>query len=329
MSNRPMRPVRVILVFAVFMLLSATPGIAQETARPAAKGAETRSAPAAQPSSQPAAQAAIRHRFACTDYTGGKVFIVDADGKIEWEYPAATCNDIWARPNGNLLFNDGKSAKEVSRDKKVAWSYEGKANIYACQRLANGNTFVAECETGRLLEIDPAGKVAREVRLLPEGKTGGSDYMRNARRLENGHYLVAHYGAEIVREYDDTGKEVWSAPAKGGPHSVVRLPNGNTLIACADKGRAARVVEVDDKGKTVWEIEGDELSGISLKFMGGLERLANGNTVITNWQGHGKLGQTQDIAEVTPDKKVVWTFSDHVHMKTVSSIILLDAEGRH
>ena len=33
--------------------------------------------------------------------------------------------------------------------------------------------------------------------------------------------------------------------------------------------------------------------------------------MITNWQGHGTLGQTQDIAEVTPDKKVVWTFSDH------------------
>ena len=96
-------------------------------------------------------------------------------------------------------------------------------------------------------------------------------------------------------------------PARGGPHSVVRLANGDTLIACADKGRAARVVEVDGKGKTVWEIAGDELPGISLKFMAGLERLANGNTVITNWQGHGTLGQTQDIAKSPPTRRSLST----------------------
>ena len=27
------------------------------------------------------------HRFACADYTQGKVFIVAADGKVEWEHP--------------------------------------------------------------------------------------------------------------------------------------------------------------------------------------------------------------------------------------------------
>ena len=270
------------------------------------------------------------HEFACTDYTGGKVFIVGANGKVEWEYPAATCNDVWALANGNLLFNDGKSVKEVSREKKLVWSYEGKSNIYGCQRLADGNTFVAECESGRLLEVDPAGKVVKEVRLLAEGKSGGGAYMRNARRLENGHYLVAHYGGQVVKEYDGDGKVVWEVAAEGGPHSVVRLANGNTLIACADMGgHGGRVVEVDAGGKTVWEVKGDDLPGVSLKFMTGLERLANGNTVMTNWQGHGKLGQTADIVEVTRDKQVVWKFADHVKMKTVSSVMVMDAEGWH
>ncbi len=48
------------------------------------------------------------HRFACTDYTTGKVFIVNADGKVEWEYVTGQCNDLWALPNGNLLFNTGQ-----------------------------------------------------------------------------------------------------------------------------------------------------------------------------------------------------------------------------
>jgi hypothetical protein len=34
------------------------------------------------------------HRFACADYVQGKAFIVAADGKVEWEYPAPNCNDL-------------------------------------------------------------------------------------------------------------------------------------------------------------------------------------------------------------------------------------------
>jgi hypothetical protein len=161
--------------------------------------------PASPATTLAAIQDGIGHRFACTDYTGGKVFIVDAAGKVEWEYPAKTCNDLWVLPNGNLLFNDGKTAKEVSRDKKIVWQYQGQSEIYACQRLKDGQTFVAECGTGRLLEVDAAGIITKEIKLLPDGTSGGPSYMRNARKLENGNYLVAHYGLDVVREYDGGG----------------------------------------------------------------------------------------------------------------------------
>ena len=158
-------------------------------------------------------------------------------------------------PNGNLLFNTGHGVKEVTRDKKVVFDYESSSEIYACQRLANGNTFVGECNAGRLLELAPDGKIVKEIRLLPEGKDGGHAYMRNARQLANGNYLVAHYGEQVVREYDPQGKMVREIPAPGGPHSVVRLPNGNTLIACGDSPGGQRVIEVDKAGKTVWEVQ--------------------------------------------------------------------------
>ena len=191
-----------------------------------------------------------------------------------------------------------------------------------------GNTFIGECNAGRLLEVSPAGKIVKEIRLLPEGKNGGHVYMRNARQLANGHYLVTHYGEEVVREYDPQGKMVREIPAKGGPHSVVRLPNGHTLIACGDKVKdGARVFEVDRAGKTVWEIKNGDLPGISLKFMTGLQRLPNGNTVLSNWLGHRQLGKAPHVIEVTPDKRVVWTFGDHQTMKTISSIQLLDVPG--
>ena len=267
------------------------------------------------------------HHFVCTDYSGGKVFIVNADGKVEWEYATGSCNDVWALPNGNLLFNTGHGVKEVTRQKTVVFNYESSSEIYACQRLPNGNTFVGECNTGRLLELAPDGKVVKQVRLLPEGKDGGHVFMRNARQLANGNYLVTHYGEQVVREYDSEGRKVRDIPAPGGPHSVIRLPNGNTLIACGDMPGGHRVTEVDKEGQTVWEVKENELPGISLKFMTGLQRLPNGNTVISNWLGHGQFGKAPHLIEVTRDKRVLWTFSDHQTMKTVSSIQLLDVPG--
>ncbi|MCY2953593.1 MAG: hypothetical protein NTU53_16680 [Planctomycetota bacterium] len=268
------------------------------------------------------------HAFVCTDYTQGKVFVVSAEGKVEWEYPAKDCNDIWVLPNGNLLFNTGHGVKEVTREKKVVFNYESKSEIYACQRLSNGNTFVGECNSGRLLELDPVGKIVKELSLLPDGQDGGHMFMRNARRLENGNYLVAHYGLHAVREYDAAGKVVLEIAAPGGPHSVVRLANGNTLIACGDHVKdGAKVFEVDKTGKTVWEVTADELPNISLKFMAGLQRLHNGNTVMCNWVGHDQFGKAPHVIEVTPEKKIVWTFFDHKTMKTISSIQLLDVGG--
>lgn len=267
------------------------------------------------------------HPFVCGDYSGGKVFIVTAEGKVEWEFPAPNCNELWVLPNGNLLFNTGRGIKEVTRSKEVVFDYQSKSEVYACQRLPNGNTFIGECNSGRLLEVDPKGTVVKEVKLLPEGKDGGHAYFRNARVLPNGNYLVAHYGGQVVKEYDATGKVVREIPAEGGPHSVARLPNGNTIVACGDMKKCARVFEIDPNGKVVWEVKDGDLPGASLKFMTGFQRLPNGNTVMTNWVGHGNFGKAPHIIEVTPDKKVVWTFNDHKTMKTIASIQLLDVKG--
>lgn len=268
------------------------------------------------------------HPFACTDYVQGKVFLISAEGKIEWEYPASRCDDLWVLPNGNLLFNIEKGVREVSRDKRVVFSYDSESEVFACQRLPDGSTFIAERNGGRLLEVDPAGKIVRQLRLLPEGKDGGHYYLRNARKLPNGNYLVTHYAMEVVREYDAEGKVVMEIPAIGGPHSVVRLASGNTLVACGDRRKdEAKVFEVDKSGKVVWQVDSGDLPGIQLFLMTGLQRLPNGNTVMSNYLGHGQFGKGPHLIEVTPDKKVVWTFFDHKAVKTIASVQLMDVPG--
>lgn len=261
--------------------------------------------------------------FVCTDYTQGKVFVISSNGEKEWEYPAEKCNDIWVLPNGNFLFNTEHGVKEVNRLKEVVFSYESKSEIYACQRLANGNTFVGESNTGKLLEVDHTGKVVKTVSLLPDSVDGGYAFMRNARKLSNGNYLVAHYGLDKVCEYDSVGKIVSEIPIKGGPHSIIRLGNGNTIIACSDHNGEPKVVEIDLRGKTVWQLMKDELPDIDLKFMTGMQFLPNGNLILTNWVGHNQFGTAPHAFEITRDKKIVWAYNDNSVVKTISNIALL------
>jgi len=268
----------------------------------------------------------VRHTILCADYTQGIVCIISDEGKLLWQYPAERCNDVWALPNGNILFNTGNGVKEVTRDKKVVFTYESKSEIYACQKLSNGNTFIGECNSGRLLEVSSDGKVLKEIELLSGSVDGGHLFMRNARKLENGNYLVAHYGLDKVCEYDSSGKKVMEIPMRGGPHSVIRLPEGNTFIACSDHNGEPRIVEVDKKGTIIWQLSKNELPGIELKFMAGMQCLPNGNLLLTNWVGHNQFGKAPHAFEVTRDKKVVWLYKDTTFLRTMSSIQLLDSE---
>jgi hypothetical protein len=166
-----------------------------------------------------------------------------------------------------------------------------------------------------------------KIKLLPDSVDGGHAFMRNARKLKNGNYLVAHYGLDKVCEYDSLGKVVMEIPIKGGPHSVIRLPQGNTLISCSDHNGEPRIVEVDNKGIVVWQLSKNELPGIELKFMAGMQYLPNGNLLLTNWLGHNQFGKAPHAIEINQDKKVLWKFSNDTIIKTMSSIQLLDAQG--
>ncbi len=276
----------------------------------------------------PSIQQGAGHRFACADYVQGKVLIVSAEGAVEWEAPAPACDDIWVLPNGNRLFVTGHGVRELDPSGAVVFEYASTSEVYACQRLADGNTFIGECNAGRLLEVAPTGEIVKEIRLLPEGVDGGHLFMRNARRLADGHYLVCLMGEQRVVEYDTEGRPVWEVAAPGGPHTAVRLPDGNTLISVGDLAPdSAKVFEVNTAGETVWQVTSADLSGISLQFMTGLHRLPNGNTVLSNWLGHGHFGEAPHVIEVTRNKEVVWTFSDHDTMKTIASVQVLDVAG--
>ena len=262
--------------------------------------------------------------FAGADYSQGIVFVME-NNRIVWQHEAPESNDIWVLPNGNLLFSVGKGVLEMTRQNDTVFYYASESPIFACQRLANGNTFIGECNAGRLLEVSPEGTVVKEVSILPEGVTDGTfAFMRNARRLDNGNYLVAHYGSETVKEYDSDGKVVWQAAVPGGPHSVIRLPDGHTLVAVADKTQNPRIVELDGDGKTVWELSNRDIAGEPLKFLGGMQYFPDGRLLFTNWVGHVNPEKRSHLFLVDKKKNVLYTLKDYPGIQTMSSVYSME-----
>lgn len=268
-------------------------------------------------------------RLLVADDSVKRLAIVAPDGSLEWELKIGAIHDAQLLPNGNILTQLGwQRVVEVAPDKQIVWEYDsGKMNgnagkpveVHAIQRLDNGLTMIAESGPARIIEVDREGKIRHEVKLKVDRPNAHSD-TRLVRKIANGNYLVAQENDGFVREYDSAGKIVWEyeVPLFGkerkgghGPEafgnsvfSAIRLTNGNTLIAT---GNGHSVLEVTSKKEIVWKIEQKDLPGITLAWVTRLERLPNGNTLIGNC--HAGPDNPQFI-EVTPDKKVVWTFRD-------------------
>lgn len=267
------------------------------------------------------------HAFLCTDSAGGKVALVSAEGKIEWEYACEHPQDCWVLANGNFLFCHKRGALEMSRDNKVVWEYKAPSDseVQACQPLPDGRVLVAECGTSRIVEVDRAGRVAKEIKLTPPPKTVSlHDQYRGVRKTPAGHYIVCRKGEHRIDELDTDGTLLRTIPVPGDVHEAVLLPDGHLLVDCGD---GHRIIELDEKQNVVWEITENELPGNPLRLVAGCQRLPNGNTLFCNYLGHGHLGEQPHVFEVTRDKKVVWTFADHTRFKTVNQIQVLDVAG--
>lgn len=260
--------------------------------------------------------------FVCTDYSQGKVFVFEK-GKKVWEHDAPLSNDVWLLDNGNLLFTTGRGVLEMTRNNDTVFCYNSKSHIFACQRLANGNTFIGECDSGRLLEVSSDGKIMKELSILPLGVTDGKkSFIRNARKLDNGHYLVAHFGGKKVVEYDENGKIYWEVPVSGGAHSVIRLPNGNTLVAVTDMDKNPRIVEINPDKEVVWEFSNKDIAGSPLKFLSGMQYIPEMGIVFTNWTGHGTKEKVPHMFWVDWNKNVVDVFNPREGVETFSSVFV-------
>ncbi len=179
-----------------------------------------------------------------------------------------------------------KKVTERDRTGKVLWEKTLTNHPVSCQRLPNGNTFVAISDA--LLELSPAGKEVyriawKEGRIydaenLPDGSivcidingtvmeydsnlkevrrfkpsryAEGAAFWAGVQKLADGKYLLSLTGSKRVVETDATGKILWETAVKD-PTWATRLSNGHTLITSTDR---KCVVELDAAGKEVWKV---------------------------------------------------------------------------
>ncbi|MEL7667098.1 MAG: hypothetical protein AAGU73_02705 [Actinomycetota bacterium] len=194
----------------------------------------------------------------------------------------------------------------------VVWQYSemlGGALLdpRAVERLPNGNTLITSRDGLGVYEIGADGSVVWSYT--------ADDYTDlvpfHATRLANGNTLIVSRMQDTVLEVAPDKTIVWSygspedAPKLIDPFTAFRMPNGNTLIA---DNQACRVLEVSASGEIVWQygVTGQRAADNGyaqgyLDWPKWATRLANGNTLIADDEGHRVL-------EVTPEGTVVWSY---------------------
>jgi hypothetical protein len=255
---------------------------------------------------------------------GNRFVELGLDGKIVHEFkPLSTAVIFQALPDGHVVYAYGgkpTGVVEVDREGKTVWNYISSCpQVLGCERLANGNTLVAEQGPCQAVEVDRQGKIVHTTPLTTSEKPFHLQ-VRNIHKLENGNILAAHEGEGAIRECSPDGRIVWEFKNVAKTADARRLPNGNTLIA---GGTTKRIFEVTPAGKTVWEFGVSDAPELNMTWITSLQILKNGNYLVGNFL-RGQEGKGAHAFEVTREKKVVWKFADHSHFKSVTTVRAVD-----
>lgn len=259
----------------------------------------------------------IRHSFLGIG-KANRAVIVGEGGDVEWrvDLPAS---DGWVLPDGDVLlalyatdgFPNGGAVRIDRASKEIVWQYKGQQSETSTVVALDGDRYLV-VELGaepRAVIVDQGGEVIQTTPLACQIENTHMQ-TRMLRVLPNGNYLAPHLLDFAVKEYEPaTGRVVATIATdergrdkRDWPFTAIRLPSGNTLVGCTNGNR---VVEFDPSGEIAWSVTNEDLGEDLIADACGVQRLPNGNTVITSYYAKGDAVK---LIEVTRDKKVVWRY---------------------
>lgn len=246
-------------------------------------------------------------------------YIPDADclgrfsreGKLLWKREDINIHhEVIASPKGTILTDFRRDqryqGRDVAFDGIVELSADGQDVFrwWTFEHLQELKKHHPPSPLDELEQADPEEGFfdyyhQNAIQVLPDTPLGRKD-----KRFAAGNWLVSLRNVDLVIIMDRESKAVvWSY----GPgeiqwqHMPRMLDNGNIILF--DNGtrrKHSRVIEIEPiSKKIVWEYKGSPPKSFFSHWVGSVQRLSNGNTLI----GDGANGRAM---EVTPAKEIVW-----------------------
>ncbi len=244
-----------------------------------------------------------------------KIMRISRDSKIRWETRGWFHHDFDTDGRGDVyvLMNKLRHVPQVNPGNLIM------DNLIVV--LTPEGVVKEELSFLDMVMADPAGPIlqwARECKILNE--TGaGEIFDTNALQiidrdiafapgcvLKKGDILFSMKSLDFIGAVDVQKQRIvwfWGRGELDMQHNPTLLKNGNILIF--DNGRRrkySRIIELDPKtGKIAWQYKTDPPGQFFSPTRGSAQRLANGNTLITE-SDKGR------VFEVTPAGAIVWEF---------------------
>ncbi len=269
--------------------------------------------------------AEIKHSFLAVDESRHQLHYVNQfKPEKNWTIKLPEkCRDIQLVGKYQVLLSAGKGfmTYDLKTKKIVSRVNDPQFKGTTCaRRLPNGHTIVGCNQKGiTFFELDKKNKVV---------KTANFPDLRNMRlmRLSTNKTLLFGSNDNEVIEANLDGKILSRTKIPNARHiyHIVRNRQKNMLIAT---GYGSSVVEIDSTGKEVSKIgEKAKEAGVGIHFFAGMQVLTNGNTVVSNWTGHGAQDSKKapQILEFDKAGKLVWSWHDAEMSGTIHGLIVLD-----
>lgn len=214
---------------------------------------------------------------AIIDMGNDRVFTVNQDGEVTWEWQAEDNIDRGTEffaeyvQNNAYVDNPSEYAKQGPLDDWTHWN--------DIDETAEGNFQLSVRNFDMIIEVDPDTGAIVDTTGQP-GRTDLIHRQHNPQLLEeSGSIVVADSENDRVVEIDSDDEQlewVYSGPQGDSlqwPRDADRMPNGNTLIT---DSRNNRILEVNASGNVVWEFSDPDGAVIPLPYTA--ERLPGGET---------------------------------------------------